>query len=131
MSTWVSAVHVPPRLNALPVAPDRPGPVSRQAPAYDPSNADHVLLGDVLGFDAEGNGLWDDYSYFEGDFSFAYEDIHGERIDIEYLIFLQCKGLPYYGKGGGPARLEVPLGRVRFVLRALPRPARLSTERIT
>ena len=32
----------------------------------------------------------------------AYEDIHGERIDIEYLIFLQSEGLPYYGKGGAP-----------------------------
>ena len=41
-------------------------------------------------------------SYFEGDFSSAYEDIHGERIDIEYLIFLRCKGLPYYGEGGAP-----------------------------
>ena len=88
-----------------------------------------MLLGDVLGFDAEGSGLWDDSSYFEGDFSSAYEDIHGERIDIEYLIFLQCEGLPYYGKGGAPARLEAPLGRVRVVLRALPRPARLSRAR--
>ena len=44
----------------------------------------------------------DDSSYFEGDFSSAYEDIHGERIDLEYLIFLQRKGLPYYGKGGAP-----------------------------
>ena len=61
-----------------------------------------MLLGDVLGFDAEGNGLWDDSSYFEGDFSSAYEDIHGERIDIEYLIFLHSEGLPYYGKGGAP-----------------------------
>ena len=61
-----------------------------------------MLLGDVLGFDAEGSGLWDDSSYFEGDFSSAYEDIHGERIDIEYLIFLQSEGLPYYGKGGAP-----------------------------
>ena len=82
--------------------PTGPGPVSRQAPAYDPSNSDHVLLGNVLGFDAEGSGLWDDSSYFEGDFSSAYEDIHGERIDLEYLIFLQCEGLPYYGKGGAP-----------------------------
>ena len=40
--------------------------------------------------------------YFEGDFSSAYEDIHGERIDIEYLIVLQSEGLPYYGKGGAP-----------------------------
>ena len=62
----------------------------------------YVLLGNVLGFDAEGSGLWDDSSYFEGDFSSAYEDIHGERIDLAYLIFLQCEGLPYYGKGGAP-----------------------------
>ena len=73
-----------------------------QGHVFEESNSDHVLLGDVLGCDAEGSGLWDDSSYFEGDFSSAYEDIHGERIDIEYLIFLRCKGLPYYGEGGAP-----------------------------
>ena len=39
---------------------------------------------------------------FEGDFSSAYEDIYGERIDFFYLEFLRSVGLPYYGKGGAP-----------------------------
>ena len=54
-------------------------------PAYDPSIADHALLGAVLGFDSEGRGLWDDSSYFEGDLSSAYEDVYQERIDLRYL----------------------------------------------
>ena len=71
-------------------------------PAYDPSIDDHALLGAVLGFDTEGRGLWDDSSYFEGDFSSAYEDVYGERIDLQYLTFLRSAGLPYYGTGMAP-----------------------------
>ena len=61
-----------------------------------------MLLGDVLGFDAEGSGLWDDSSYFEGDFSSAYEDVYQERIDLRYLEFLRGAHLPYYGRGVAP-----------------------------
>ena len=71
-------------------------------PAYDPSIDDHALLGAVLGFDSEGRGLWDDSSYFEGDFSSAYEDVYQERIDLRYLGFLRDARLPYYGTGVAP-----------------------------
>ena len=71
-------------------------------PAYDPSIDDHALLGAVLGFDSEGRGLWDDSSYFEGDFSSAYEDVYQERINLQYLEFLRSVGLPYYGTGVAP-----------------------------
>ena len=56
----------------------------------------------MLGFDSEGRGLWDDSSYFEGDFSSAYEDVYQERVDLQYLEFLRDAGLPYYGTGVAP-----------------------------
>ena len=68
-------------------------------PAYDPSNTHHVLLGAVLGFDGEGGGLWND---FDGERPGYFEDIHGFYLDMEYIVFLEREGLPYYGMGGAP-----------------------------
>ena len=58
-----------------------------------------MLLGTVLGFDDEGGGLWND---FDGEHPGCFEDIHGFYLDMEYIVFLEREGLPYYGMGGAP-----------------------------
>jgi hypothetical protein len=75
-------------------------------PYHDPANTDHALLGDVLGFDAAGRGLWDDSDLYPDDPVPFYKDMHGHGIDLEYLTYLRSAGLTYYGKDGAPHDFE-------------------------
>jgi hypothetical protein len=70
--------------------------------SFDPSNRDHALLGEVLGFDSEGKCLWDDSDFCPDDPVPIYKDIHGHGLDLEYIIYLRIEGLAYYGKDGAP-----------------------------
>ena len=70
--------------------------------SFDHLNSDHVLLGEVLGFDSKGQCLWDDSDFCPNDPVPIYSDVHGRGINLEYLMFLRSERLAYYGEDGAP-----------------------------